>query len=204
MLEQSSHAIRWSLTAIAVSGAVILAAATPAVATTPAAKPATAIQATTAAAKAKGRWASGYTGRQVHVTWAGPDVGLIAWTVGLDMTTYKGNAYRSCHSDWTTVNIDVAWNSASLHNGAQLVIVDSVQLSNGKWQDVGPALTISKAASWPGHPAFAGQYHASVYTPGNVHVVLAHIQSWISNSGVPFPDPSGSGDSVTLKQFQRC
>lgn len=155
-------------------------------------------------AKAKGRWASGYTGAQVHARWAGPGVGLIAWTVGLSMNTYKGNAYKSCHSNWTGVNIDVAWNSASLHNGAQLVIIDSVKLSNGKWRDVGPALTISKAVSWPGHPAFDGQYHALVYTPGNVYVVLGHIESWISNGGVPYPDPTGSGDSVTLKQFKRC
>ena len=106
------------------------------------------------------------TGKQVHATWAGPGVGFIAWTVGLSMNTYKGNAYRSCRSNRTGVNIDVAWNSESLHNGAKLVIIDSVKLSNGKWRDVGPALTISKAVSWPGHPAFGGQYHALVYTPG--------------------------------------
>lgn len=102
------------------------------------------------------------------------------------------------------MNIDVSWNSESLHNGAQLIIIDSVKLSNGKWRDAGPALTISKAVSWPGHPAFDAQYRALVYTPGNVHIVLAHIQSWISNSGDPYPDPTGSGDSVTLKQFRRC
>ena len=156
------------------------------------------------AARAKGWWASGYTGRQVHATWAGPDVGLTAWTVALSVATYKGTAYRSCRGNWTVVNIDVAWNSASLHNGAQLVIMDSVKLSNGRWQDVGPALVISKAVPWPGHPAFDGQYRAVVYTPGNVHVVLGHIESWISNGGVPYSDPTGSGDSVTLEQARHC
>lgn len=199
MFRHTAHTIRYALMTIAVSAVVTLAATTPAVATTPAAG-----HAITAAARAKGRWASGYTGPQVHATWAGPDVGFIAWTVALDTNTYKGNAYRSCGGNWTTVNIDVAWNSASLHNGARLVIMDSVELSNGEWRNVGPALTISKAVWWPGHPAFAGQYHVSVYTPGNVHVVRSHIQSWISNGGVPFQDPSGSGDSVTLKQFRRC
>jgi hypothetical protein len=192
MRGQPARRISRALAAVALSGVVVLAAAAPGLA------------ATTAAAKAKGVWASGYTGKQVHATWGGPGVGLIAWTVGLSMNTYKGNAYRSCRSNWTGVNIDVSWNSESLHNGAQLVIIDSVKLSNGKWRDAGPALTISKAVAWPGHPAFGAQYHALVYTPGNVHVVLAHIQSWISNSGVPYPDPTGSGDSVPLKQFRRC
>ena len=202
MLGQPARTISRALAAVALSGAAVLAVAAPGLAATDG--PAAATQATAAAAKAKGWWASGYTGKQVHATWAGPGVGFIAWTVGLSMNTYKGNAYRSCRSNRTGVNIDVAWNSESLHNGAKLVIIDSVKLSNGKWRDVGPALTISKAVSWPGHRAFGGQYHALVYTPGNVHVVLAHIESWISNGGVPYPDPTGSGDSVTLSQFRRC
>lgn len=202
MLGQPARTIGRALAAVALTGVAVLAAAAPSLAATGAAARPAASQA--AAARAKGWWAAGYTGKQVHGTWAGPGVGLIAWTVGLSMDTYKGNAYRSCRSNWTGVNIDVSWNSESLHNGAQLVIMDSVKLSNGKWQDVGPALTISKAVPWPGHPAFGAQYHALVYTPGNVHVVLAHIESWISNGGVPYPDPTGSGDSVTLKQFRRC
>jgi hypothetical protein len=199
------------LAAAAVSGVAVLAfavpgRAAPAIPGTPAvtltaARSTAAVQ---AAAKAKFWEASGYTGPQVHATWAGPDVGFLAWTVGLSMTAFKDNAFRSCRSNWTGVSIDVSWNSESLHNGAQLVIMDSVKLSNGKWRDVGPALTISKPVAWPGHPAFGGQYHAVVYTPGNVHVVQAHIESWISNGGVPYQDPTGSGDTVTLKQARRC
>lgn len=204
MLGQPARTISRALAAVALSGAAVLAVAAPGLAATDGPAAATQATATAAAAKAKGWWASGYTGKQVHATWAGPGVGFIAWKVGLSMNTYKGNAYRSCRSNWTGVNIDVAWNSESLHNGAKLVIINSVKLSNGKWRDVGAALTISKAVSWPGHPAFGGQYHALVYTPGNVHVVLAHIESWISNGGVPYPDPTGSGDSVTLSQFRRC
>ena len=37
-----------------------------------------------------------------------------------------------------------------------------------------------------------------------MHVVQGHIQSWISNGGVPYSDPTGSGDTITLKQFRRC
>ena len=49
----------------------------------------------------------------------------------------------------------------------------------------GPATRHPLAGPEPAEPA------------GNVHVVLAHIESWISNGGVPYPDPTGSGDSVT-------
>jgi hypothetical protein len=79
----------------------------------------------------------------------------------------------------------------------------SVKLSDGKSDGI-VALVVSKAANWPGHPAFGGEYHAQVYTPGNVHVVQGHIESWISNGGVPYTDPSGSGDTLTLQQFRRC
>src|SRR5262249_52736936 len=146
-----------------------------------------------------GRWSSGYTGRQVHATWAGPGVGFIAWTVALSTNTYK-----ACHSSWTTGTVDVAWDSRALHNGAQLVLINSVELSNGHWQNVGRPFVISSARPWPGHPAFGGQYRVQVYTPGGVHVTVAHIQSWIDNSGVAYPDPTGSGDSVKLAQFKRC
>jgi hypothetical protein len=37
-----------------------------------------------------------------------------------------------------------------------------------------------------------------------VRVVQGHIESWISNGGVPYTDPSGSGDTITLQQFSRC
>ena len=79
----------------------------------------------------------------------------------------------------------------------------SVKLSNGKSRGI-VALVVSQAANWPGHPAFGGEFRAQVYTPGNVHVVQGHIQSWISNGGVPYSDPTGSGDTITLQQFRRC
>ena len=76
-------------------------------------------------------------------------------------------------------------------------------------RDVGrPAIGVAHEAGHvdphAGHPAFGGEYRAQVYTPGNVHVVQGHIESWISNGGVPYPDPTGSGDTITLKQFHRC
>jgi hypothetical protein len=183
------------LAALVVGGTAVLMAASPGHAATSTAQ--------AAAAKAKYIEASGYTGKEVHATWAGPGVGAIAWTVGSDFVATKTNAYRSCRTNWTGVDVDVSWNSESLHNGAKLAILVSVKLSNGKSRGI-VALVASKAANWPGHPAFGGEYRARVYTPGNVHVVQGHIESWISNSGVPYTDPSGSGDTITLRQFRRC
>jgi hypothetical protein len=183
------------LAAAVVSGTALLAAASPGHAATSTA------QAT--AAKAKYIQASGYTGPQKHFTWAGPGVGAIAWTVGSDFVATKTNAYRSCRTNWTGVDVDVSWNSSSLHNGAKLAILVSVKLSNGKSHGI-VALVVSKATGWPGHPAFGGEYRAQVYTPGNVHVVQGHIQSWISNGGFPYSDLTGSGDTITLHQFHRC
>jgi hypothetical protein len=196
MRGQPIHIVGRILAAAVVSGAALLAAASPGHAAT-----STAAQAT--AAKAKYIQASGYTGKRVHVTWAGPSVGAIAWTVGSDFVATKTSAYRSCRTNWTGVDVDVSWNSSSLHNGAKLAILVSVKLSNGKSHGI-VALVVSKAANWPGHPAFGGEYRAQVYTPGNVHVVQGHVQSWISNGGVPYPDPTGSGDTITLKQSKRC
>jgi hypothetical protein len=183
------------LAAAAIGGTTVMVAASPGHAAT--------TMAQAAAAKAKYIEASGYTGKKVHATWAGPSVGLIAWTVGSDFVATKTNAYRSCRTNWTGVDVDVSWNSESLHNGAKLAILISVKLSNGKSRGI-VALTVSKAANWPGHPAFGGEYRAQVYTPGNVHVVQGHIESWISNGGVPYPDPSGSGDTINLQQFRHC
>jgi hypothetical protein len=122
--------------------------------------PAAATDAQPAAGRATGRWASGYTGKQVHATWAGPDVGLTAWTVSLSVDTYK-----KCHGSWTTVDVDVAWDSSALHNGADLVLMLSVMTSDGHWHGIGRPMIISKAVPWPGHPAFGGQFRAQVYTP---------------------------------------
>ncbi len=184
------------LAAVVVGGTAVLVAASPGSAATT-----TAAQA--AAAKAKYIQTSGYTGKEVHATWAGPGVGFIAWTVGSDFVATKTSAFRSCRANWTGVDVDVSWNSESLHNGAKLAIPVSVKLSNGKSRGIA-ALVVSSAATWPGHPAFGGEYRAQVYTPGNVHVVQGHIESWISNGGVPYTDPTGSGDTITLRQFRRC
>lgn len=196
MRTQRARTLGRILAATALSCAAVLAAASPGHAAA-----STAAQA--AAAKAKYIQASGYTGPQKHFTWAGPSVGAIAWTVGSDFVATKTNAYRSCRTNWTGVDVDVSWNSSSLHNGAKLAILVSVKLSNGKSHGI-VALVVSKAVGWPGHPAFGGEYRAQVYTPGNVHVVQGHIQSWISNGGVPYSDPTGSGDTITLRQFKRC
>jgi hypothetical protein len=198
MRGQSVRIVGRILTAVVVGGTAVLVAASPGHAATTTAAQAAAAQA--AAAKAKYIEASGYTGKKVHVTWAGPGVGVIAWTVGSDFVATKTNAYRSCRTNWTGVDVDVSWNSESLHNGAKLAILVSVKLSNGKSRGI-VALVASKAANWPGHPAFGGEYRARVYTPGNVHVVQGHIESWISNGGVAY---SGSGDTITLRQFRRC
>jgi hypothetical protein len=196
MNRQAARIVGRILTAIVVGGTAVLAAASPGHAAT------TVVQAA-AAAKAKYVQASGYTGKEVHATWAGPSVGAIAWTTGSDFVANKTNAYRSCSTNWTSVNVDVSWNSESLHNGAKLAILVSVKLSNGTSHGI-VALVVSKAAYWPGHPAFGGEYRAQVYTPGNVHVVQGNITSWISNGGVPYTDPSGSSDTINLKQFRRC
>jgi hypothetical protein len=195
MIGQPACIVSRILAAVVVGGTAVVVAASPGNAATTAAQ--------AAAAKAKYIEASGYTGKEVHATWAGPSVGAIAWTVGSDFVATKTNAYRSCSTNWTGVDVDVSWNSESLHNGAKLAILVSVKLSNGTSHGI-VALVVSKAAIWPGHPAFGGEYRAQVYTPGNVHVVQGHIESWISNGGVPYTDPSGSGDTITLKEFRRC
>src|SRR5579863_7202094 len=107
--------------AVVIGGTAVLAAASPGHAAT-----ITAAQA--AAAKAKYIQASGYTGKEVHATWAGPSVGVVAWTVGSDFVATKTNAYRSCRTSWTGVDVDVSWNSESLHNGAKLAILVPVKL----------------------------------------------------------------------------
>jgi hypothetical protein len=75
-------------TAVTLTGSAVFAIASPSHAAT--VRPAHTTLATAKAAKAKGWWASGYTGKQLHGTWAGPDVGIIAWTVGLSMEHLQG------------------------------------------------------------------------------------------------------------------
>src|SRR5437588_7380560 len=66
------------------------------------------------------RSSDGYTGQHTHATWAGPGVGLTAWTVATDFT-----GYTPCHSSQAGLEVDSAWNSASLHNGAELDLMFS-------------------------------------------------------------------------------
>lgn len=142
------------------------------------------------------RNSSGYTGKHTHVTWAGPDVGVIAWTVDADF-----NSWTACHSSWAVVDVDSAWNSESLHNGAELDILFSVQRSDGRRFEVGPVFKITKALPWPGHPAFDGQFRASVYTPSGMYLKYATVTSWIVNDGVAYP-PAAS-NTVRLHQWTK-
>lgn len=146
-----------------------------------------------------GRTGWGYTGKHVHGTWAGPDVGAIAWTVSLSVS-----AYKPCGTNWTSVDVDGSWDSRSLHNGAKLALVHSVQTSDGRWYNAGRPIVISKAVPWPGHPATGGRYRFRVNTPGGIHVTAARAASWIDNQGVAYGDPTGSMDSVSLGQSVHC
>ena len=101
MRGQSARIACRILAAVAVGGTAVLVAASPGHA-------ATTTAAEAAAAKAKYIEASGYTGKEVHATWAGPGVGAISWTVGSDFVATKTNAYRSCRTNWTGVDVDVS------------------------------------------------------------------------------------------------
>lgn len=142
------------------------------------------------------RQSSGYTGQHTHSTWAGPGVGLIAWTTGTDFVSWT-----SCGSSWADVTVDAAWNSASLHNGAELDIMFSVERSDGRHFELGKVFKITKAQPWPGHPAFGGQFRASVYTPSGTYLKYATATSWIVNGGVSYP-PAAS-DTVRLAQWTK-
>jgi hypothetical protein len=142
------------------------------------------------------RESSGYTGQHTHVTWAGPGVGVIAWTVGADFVSWT-----SCGSKTAGLTVDASWNSASLHNGAELDIMYTVQRSDGRHFEVGNVAKITKAEPWPGHPAFGGQFRASVYTPAGTYLKYATVTSWIVNGGVAYP-PAGS-NTVKLAQSTR-
>lgn len=139
------------------------------------------------------RNSSGYTGEQTHVTWAGPDVGIIAWTTAADF-----NSWTWCHSSWASVAVDAAWNSESLHNGAELDMMFSVHRSDGRHFQLGNVLKITEAQPWPGHPAFGGQFRASVYTPAGMYLKYATVTSWIVNG-----EPPATRDTVLLKQWTK-
>jgi hypothetical protein len=142
------------------------------------------------------RESSGYTGKHTHATWAGPDVGLIAWEADADFVSWTG-----CGSSWAGVSVDAAWNSASLHNGAELDIMFSVQRSDGRHFEVGNVFQITKAVPWPGHPAFGGQFRASVYTPRGMYLKYATVSSWIVNGGVAYPPVANN--TILLQQWTK-
>jgi len=127
------------------------------------------------------RFSSGYTVRHTHATWAGPDVGLTAWGVSTDFSSYT-----PCKSSVAGLSVDSAWNSSALHNGAELDMFFSVTRSDGRHFEVGPVYRIKKAATWPGHPAFAGQFHVGAYTPKGTYLRSGTVTSWLVNNGVSY------------------
>jgi hypothetical protein len=141
------------------------------------------------------RYFSGYTGDHTHWTWAGPSVGVIAWTTSTDFS-----GLTPCGSSWAGLEVDAAWNSESLHNGAQLDMLFSVQRSDGRRIAL-RLFKISKAEPWPGHPAFGGQFHVSVWTPRGEYLKYGIVTTWIVNSGVPY-GPAGV-DTVKFSQSTR-
>jgi hypothetical protein len=142
------------------------------------------------------RESSGYTGKHTHVTWAGPGVGLIAWTVSADFVSWTW-----CGSSWANVSVDAAWNSESLHNGAELDILFSAQRTDGRHFQLGKVFKITQAEPWPGHPAFGGQFRASVYTPAGMYLKDATVTSWIVNGGVAYPPLAN--DTIRLQQWTK-
>ena len=141
------------------------------------------------------RFSSGYTGKHTHLTWAGPGVGLVAWTTATDFSSYT-----PCGSSTAGLEVDAAWNSASLHNGAQLDMLFSVQRSDGRRIAL-KLFKISKPALWPGHPAFGGQFHIGVPTPRGEYLKYGIVTTWIVNGGVLYP-PAGV-DTVKFNQSTR-
>jgi hypothetical protein len=142
------------------------------------------------------RESSGYTGRHVHTAWAGPGVGLIAWTTSADFVSRT-----ACGSSTAYVEVDPAWNSASLHNGAELDMMFSVVRSDGRHFELGRVFKITDARPWPGHPAFGGQFRASVYTPRGMYLKNATVTSWIVNGGVAYPPVAN--DTIRLQQWTK-
>ena len=141
------------------------------------------------------RESSGYTGVHTHFTWAGPSVGAVAWTTSADFVSWT-----TCRSSTAGITVDGAWNSASLHNGAELDIQYSVERSDGRHFQLGNVLQITKAEPWPGHPAFGGQFRVTVHTPSGLYLKSGTVMSWIVNGGVPW----GVGtNSVNFAQSTR-
>jgi len=154
------------------------------------------VQSTGAAHARSIRESSGYTGRYVHVAWGGPGVGVIAWTTATSFVSWTW-----CASSTAGVTVDAAWNSASLHNGAELDIMFSAERSDGRHFELGRVFKITDARPWPGHPAFAGQFRATVYTPRGMYLKYATATSWIVNGGVAYPP--AANDTVRLQQWTK-
>lgn len=141
------------------------------------------------------RYSAGYTGNHTHWTWAGPGVGLIAWTTSTDFA-----GWTACGSSWATLEVDAAWDSESLHNGAGLDILFSVQRSDGRRIPL-RLFKITTPEPWPGHPAFGGQFRMAVWTPRGEYLKYGIVTSWIVSSGV-FYGPAGI-DKVKFAQSTR-
>jgi hypothetical protein len=134
--------------------------------------------------------------RHTHATWAGPSVGLIAWGVYADFSSFT-----PCGSSVAGLNVSFDWNSSSLHNGAVLAMYFTVTRSDGKKFPVGPAIKISKAESWGQHPAFSDEFRVGVQTPRGTYLNSGAVHSFIVNNGVPYP-PLFS-DSVRFHQYTK-
>jgi hypothetical protein len=137
---------------------------------------------TASAAEARSiRESSGYTGRHTHFTWAGPGVGLIAWGDAVDFISWT-----DCGSSTAGVTPDASWNSLSLHNGAELDMLFSVTRTDGRNFNL-KLFRITDPQGWPGHPAFGGQFRATVHTPRGLYLKSGTVTTWIVNGGVPYP-----------------
>lgn len=141
------------------------------------------------------RSSSGYTGHHTHWSWAGPGVGTVVWTLATDFSSHT-----ACGSSWAYVDVDTAWDSSALRNGAELHIVFWAERSDGRRFQLGKEWKITKPVLWPGHPAFAGQFRAPVYTPNGTYLKSAGTMSWIVN-GTDWPP--FDNDSVTLAQWTK-
>lgn len=140
------------------------------------------------------RYSSGFTGRKTHATWAGPGVGVIAWGVSTDFSSYT-----ACGSSTAVLSVDSAWNSSALHNGAELGMFFSVTRSDGRHSAVGPVYKITKPLNWPGHPAFDGQFRVAVSTPAGTYLKSATVTTFMLNGGVAYPP--AFNDKVRLRQY---
>jgi len=142
------------------------------------------------------RLSGGYTGQHTHWTWAGPGVGLVAWTVATDFSSFT-----PCGSSTAGVTVDAAWNSESLHNGAQLDILFP------------PSAAMVDTSSWvrysgsPKRPCdlvtrhSVASFTSACTRPGGRILKSGTMTTWIMNGGVAYG--LGSTDTVRFSQHTK-